>query len=236
MEGFTYTNIFETKGIEYLVIITFFLVLVPFWFLLNRKRKASEKAEEHLLLTAGSFVVPKGIFFSKFHSWAHLQTDGLAKVGIDEFLLRITGSVNYLLLKEPGEWVRKGEVLIMVEHEGKKLEVLSPLTGKIEKANSTGFADSHDTTDPAFYKNGWICMIQPTNWKTETVSCYLADEALNWFNQELKRVKDFIAESVKFISPDSVQIVMQDGGELYDQPLTEFPREVWNNFQEQFLS
>jgi glycine cleavage system H protein len=236
MEGFTYTNIFETKGIEYLVIITFFLVLVPFWLLLNRKRKASEKAEEHLLLTAGSFVVPKGIFFSKFHSWAHLQTDGLAKVGIDEFLLRITGSVNYLLLKEPGEWVRKGEVLIMVEHEGKKLEVLSPLTGRIEKANSTGFADSHDTTDPAFYKNGWICQIQPSSWKTETVSCYLADEALQWFNQELKRVKDFIAESVKFISPDSVQVVMQDGGELYDQPLTEFPRDVWNNFQEQFLS
>ena len=236
MEGFTYTNIFETKGIEYLAIIVFFLVLIPFWLLLNRKIKATEKAGEQLFLTAGSFVVPKGIFFSKFHSWAHLQTDGLAKVGIDEFLLRITGSVNYLLLKEPGEWVRKGEVLIMVEHEGKKLEILSPLTGKIEKANSTGFADSHDTNDPAFYKNGWICMIQPSNWKTETVSCFLAEEALNWFNQELKRVKDFIAEAVTFVSNDSVQAVMQDGGELYDQPLTEFPREVWNNFQEQFLS
>ncbi len=236
MEGFTYTNIFETKGIEYLAIIVFFLVLIPFWLLLNRKIKATEKAGEQLFLTAGSFVVPKGIFFSKFHSWAHLQTDGLAKVGIDEFLLRITGSVNYLLLKEPGEWVRKGEVLIMVEHEGKKLEILSPLTGKIEKANSTGFADSHDTSDPAFYKNGWICMIQPSNWKTETVSCFLAEEALNWFNQELKRVKDFIAEAVTFVSNDSVQAVMQDGGELYDQPLTEFPREVWNNFQEQFLS
>lgn len=236
MEGFTYTNIFETKGMEYLAIVVFFLVLIPFWLLLNRKNKATEKVAEQLFLIAGSFVVPKGIFFSKFHSWAHLQTDGLAKVGIDEFLLRITGNVNYLLLKEPGEWVRKGEVLIMVEHEGKKLEILSPLTGKIEKANSTGFAGSHDTSDPAFYKNGWVCMIQPSNWKSETVSCYLAEEALQWFNQELKRVKDFIAESVKYISSDSVEMVMQDGGELYDQPLTEFPRDVWNNFQEQFLS
>ncbi len=31
MEGFTYTNIFETKGIEYIIIICFFLILIPFW-------------------------------------------------------------------------------------------------------------------------------------------------------------------------------------------------------------
>jgi hypothetical protein len=39
MEGFTYTNIFETKGIEYLVIISFFAVLVPLWMFFNRKTK-----------------------------------------------------------------------------------------------------------------------------------------------------------------------------------------------------
>lgn len=37
MDGFTYTNIFETKGIEYLMIIVFMLILIPFWITLNRK-------------------------------------------------------------------------------------------------------------------------------------------------------------------------------------------------------
>ena len=37
MEQFTYNNIFETKGIEYLLIIGFFLVLIPFWLILNKR-------------------------------------------------------------------------------------------------------------------------------------------------------------------------------------------------------
>ena len=37
MDGFSYTNIFETKGKEYLMIIGFMLILVPFWIALNRK-------------------------------------------------------------------------------------------------------------------------------------------------------------------------------------------------------
>ena len=39
MEGFSYNNIFETKGIEYLAIIAFFVLLIPFWILLNRQAK-----------------------------------------------------------------------------------------------------------------------------------------------------------------------------------------------------
>ncbi len=41
MDGFTYINIFETKGIEYLAIIAFLVMLIPFWLLLNRKSKRS---------------------------------------------------------------------------------------------------------------------------------------------------------------------------------------------------
>ena len=36
MDGFTYINIFDTKGIEYLVIIGFLLLLIPFWRSLNK--------------------------------------------------------------------------------------------------------------------------------------------------------------------------------------------------------
>lgn len=36
MEGFTYLDIFATKGIEYLVVIVFLLFIVPFWMFLNR--------------------------------------------------------------------------------------------------------------------------------------------------------------------------------------------------------
>jgi glycine cleavage system H protein len=38
MEGFAYTDIFATKGIEYLLVIFFLLVFLVFWGYLTRKR------------------------------------------------------------------------------------------------------------------------------------------------------------------------------------------------------
>ncbi len=48
MDGFSYNNIFETKGIEYLVIIAFFLILIPFWIKLNKKVKTTEHVQKTL--------------------------------------------------------------------------------------------------------------------------------------------------------------------------------------------
>jgi glycine cleavage system H protein len=36
METFTYVNIFDTKGIEYLLVITFLILIVSFWRYLTR--------------------------------------------------------------------------------------------------------------------------------------------------------------------------------------------------------
>ncbi len=39
MDGFSYTNIFDTKGIEYLIIIAFLVLIIPVWILINRPLK-----------------------------------------------------------------------------------------------------------------------------------------------------------------------------------------------------
>jgi glycine cleavage system H protein len=36
--------------------------------------------------------------------------------------------------------------------------------------------------------------------------------------------------------PEPSILVLQDGGEIVEQPLAELPQEVWNDFQEEFLS
>ena len=37
MDGFSYINIFDTKGIEYLVIIAFLVMIIPFWIIINKE-------------------------------------------------------------------------------------------------------------------------------------------------------------------------------------------------------
>ena len=67
-------------------------------------------------------------------------------------------------------------------------------------------------------------------------SYYLAEEAIDWSKKELERFKDFLAVSMKKYSPETSMVILQDGGELCDQPLSELPDEVWQDFQKSFLN
>lgn len=236
MEGFTYNNIFETKGIEYIIILSFFAILVPFWLFMNRRiKKTAEAGNTQGFLTSNSLKIPQGVFFSKFHTWAHLLTNGEARVGIDDLLIHFTGDVNFEHVKSPGDSIRKGEVLTVINHNGKNLRILSPISGEIRRTNSN-LSENPDLLKDDTYRQGWIYNIKPTNWKAETNSYYLAEEATYWAKQELLRFKDFLSISVQKFMPESSGVVLQDGGELIDAPMADLPQEVWQDFQDKFLN
>lgn len=235
MDPFTYTNIFETKGIEYLAIISFFALLIPFWLILNRKVSIRKKFQEAIgVLTSSVLKVPQGLFYSKNHTWTHLEKSGVAKVGLDDLLLHITGEVKFTKLKNPGETINKGDLMGEIDQNGKLLSIFSPISGKIMNTNSS--LNQHSemvASDP--YGIGWIYRIKPSDWKIETKAYYLAEEATIWSKRELERFKDFLAESMMKYSPELSMLVLQDGGELRDNILSEMPDEVWKDFQKSFL-
>jgi hypothetical protein len=74
------------------------------------------------------------------------------------------------------------------------------------------------------------------NWKQETDSYLLAEDATNRAARELSRFKDFLMEGpLKKFSSESSMVLLQDGGEIREDVLSELPGEVWTDFQEQFL-
>lgn len=235
MDGFTYQNIFETKGIEYLAIIAFFAILIPFWLLLNRQIRISKEIQKALgTLTANALKIPQGVFFSKNHTWTHLEKGGVARVGVDDLLLHLTGDVNVKRLKKAGEMIERGEYLIDIEHKGKSLKITSPISGEIVENNKV-LLDNPKLLNEDPYLKGWMYKIKPSRWIAETNSFYLAEEATNWSAKEIERFKDFLAASVQRYTPDPSNIVLQDGGELINHPLSGLPTEVWQDFQRSFL-
>jgi glycine cleavage system H protein len=150
-------------------------------------------------------------------------------------LIHFTGDVNFEQVKNPGDSIRKGEVLTVVNHNGKNLRILSPISGEIRRTNSN-LNENPDLLKDDTYRQGWIYTIKPTNWKAETSSYYLAEEATYWAKQELLRFKDFLSMSVQKFMPQPSGVVLQDGGELTDAPMAELPQEVWQEFQDKFLN
>jgi len=236
MDRFSYNNIFETKGIEYLVIIAFFAILIPFWILLNKRVKNKKQLQKSIgNLTINSLQIPQGVFFSRFHTWTHLEKSGVAKVGIDDLLVHITGEVRFNRFLDSGERIKKGDFFGEIVQEDKRLKIYSPISGEIVEANLL-LINNPELLNEDPCQKGWIYKIKPTSWIADTQSYFLADDSTLWVKQELERFKDFLVGSIEKYSPDSSAVILQDGGELCNQPLSELPNEIWQEFQQDFLS
>lgn len=236
MDGFTYTNLFDTKGIEYLIVIGFLLSIIPFYLLVSRKQKRAEPAvsRQHVI-TFRSLNIPQGLFFSKYHSWAYLEKNGMAKVGLDDLLLQLTGDVQVSRMLDPGDRIGKGELLTVIRQHEKQLKIYSPVSGRVTATNATLLTNpSLLSSDP--YQGGWLYAIEPSDWKADTGSCFLAEDATRWAVRELEHFKDFVTASVARYLADPSLVVLQDGGELVEHPLAELPPEVWADFQTTFLT
>lgn len=236
MEGFSRVDIFDTKGIEYLFVIGYLVILIIFWRVSHKQIKIARQIQTALgILSANLLRIPQGLFYSKNHTWAHLEESGTARVGLDDLLQHITGEVKFGKLKNSGEMINKGDLLTEITQEGKLLKIFSPISGEIVNANSE-LKESPEILNEDPYERGWIYKIKPSKWIAETTSYYLAEEATTWSKKELERFKDFLAMSAKKYSAEPAMVILQDGGELQDNTLSELPGELWQDFQKEFLN
>jgi glycine cleavage system H lipoate-binding protein/ABC-type phosphate transport system substrate-binding protein len=179
-------------------------------------------------------MIPKGIYFTKSHTWAFMEKDGLVTLGIDDFLQHITGPITRVEMKNQGEKIKKGDLLFSIVQMGKQLNLYAPVSGIITKQNEELNTDS-SIINSSPYSNGWVYKIEPSNWFKEIQFLDMAEKYKKWINTEFSRIKDFLAAALK---PDSLEyshVVLQDGGVIKEGVLADFGPEVWEDFQTNFL-
>ena len=137
-------------------------------------------------------------------------------------------------MKNPGEKIKKGDLLFSIIQSGKQLSLYSPVSGTIKKQNESLISNtSYINSSP--YNEGWVYMIEPSNWNKEVLFMEMAEKYKRWIDNEFSRVKDFLAAKLKPESLEYSHVVMQDGGILKEGVLTDFGPEVWEDFQTNFL-
>lgn len=185
-------------------------------------------------LNVNSLRAPAGLFYDKTHTWAFMEQNGLVKVGVDDFLPHITGQLSQVKMKAPGEKIRKGEKLLTIVREGKHLDLYSPVTGFIKSHNELLLnTPAQLNADP--YLSGWVYQVEPSNWLRETKFMFMADKFRDWLDDEIVRLKDFLAASANASTVVYNHLVLQDGGEITDNVLAGLEPEVWEDFQTRFI-
>ena len=203
-----------------------------------RKRRAAvmdSVAEKVGVLDEGSIIVPKGIYFDKSHTWAFMGKFGDVKIGIDDFLQNVVGNITKIEMKETGTFLKKGDTAFTIVQNGKRLNVNSPVTGKIISQNQI-FTNDVSSINSSPYNEGWVYKIEPDDWQNDTRFMMMAEKAKEWIGKEFIRLKDFLTMKLSTKSMDLAYIPMQDGGQLKSNILEDLGPAVWEDFQTNFLN
>lgn len=203
----------------------------------NSRRKARkllyDNGEINRFLRPESIDIPNGLFYDKSHTWAFMEKDGTVKVGIDDFLQHVTGDFTRLIMKNPNDMIRRNDIAATLVHEGKKLNIYAPVTGRIVQRNED-LVDYPSLANNSPYSWGWIYEIEPSNWIREIGFLKMADQYRDWIRKEFIRLKDFII-GVCQQKVHEGELVLQEGGELPDHVLHDFEPDIWEEFQLRFL-
>ena len=220
-----------------LVVLVITGMIVPIMLRATKVKKPHYTHNEIQLahgLNENSVVAPKGLYFDKTHTWAFMEKNGTVKVGIDDFLQHITGTITRVKMKDAGEKVRKGEKIMTIIRDGKRLNLYAPISGVIKEQNHSLVSDSWlVNTSP--YADGWVYLIEPKNWTREIQFMLMGEKYVEWLRNEFTRLKDFVADSMRFNTVAYSHVILQDGGELSDNVLADLGPEIWEDFQTRFL-
>lgn len=181
---------------------------------------------------AENIEAPAGLFYDKTHTWTFMENDGFVKVGMDDFLHQLTGKISRVSMKKAGESIAKGDPMVTVIQDGKQIVLRAPVSGVIIRTNDK---IAHDLTAKTVAEQ-WMYHIEPSNWKREVQFLLMVDQYKDWLKDEFSRLKDFLAKSLSIHARQYAHVVLQDGGELRGELLSELGPEVWEDFQNQFLN
>jgi len=230
MEGLGYVDIFSTKGMEYLLVVGYLLILVAFWKFLTRPSAKTLAAAVPAGRGAGVerrwFQLADGFFFHQGHTWAAPEEGDVVKVGVDDFAQKMLGQPGSVELPEIGSLVRQGEKGWRFRIDSKSIDMLSPVNGEVLAINEEIFKLPELICNEP-YGNGWLMKIKVSKLKTDLKNLISGKLATAWLEETVDRLRPRLA--------GDVGAVLQDGG----IPLTGFAKSIsptkWDEIAREFL-
>ncbi|MEK7705886.1 MAG: glycine cleavage system protein H [Myxococcota bacterium] len=162
------------------------------------------------------------------HAWTRPVEGSEMVVGVDDLAQRALGPVDDVSLPAIGTRVRQGEVLWLMRHGGRRLEVKAPVDGVVARVNGLLLAQP-TLINEAPYGAGWAVAVTPTNLRENRKLLRRGARARAWFRGEVDRLKLTLAPQL-IPSP-----VMQDGGALVADLHRQMDDATWERIRLSFF-
>lgn len=175
---------------------------------------------------ASGFCMADGYYYHMGHSWVLFEHGGIARVGFDDFLVRLFGTMDTIRLPNLGQKMKQGLGGLGFTREKFEAEVLSPVSGKVLAVNQKAMeypGIPHE--DP--YESGWLCIVEPSLPMKDARSLYYGSDSLKWMETEKERLMALMGPEYENLSSTGAELV----GDIFGN----FPELGWNRLVKEFL-
>lgn len=206
MQGLETFDLFATKGVEYLAVMGFLVLLAAFWRILSSPgaRGAGATAVAAAVRRVGGwFRLPEEYYYHQGHAWAAPREGDLVTVGMDDFAGKLLGVPDALELPPIGSRVRMGERAWTVRAESEGVRMVSPVDGEVVEVNPDVLRSPDLVTrDP--YESGWLMRIRTPDPRSVTRNLLSGELAVEWMREA--------SEHLREMSAGELGVMLTDGG------------------------
>jgi glycine cleavage system H protein len=217
------TDIFATKGLEYIIVLAYLAALAAYWILTSYPRRAPA------LAGPGSarewFEPPRELHFHPGHTWVAAEGPEVVRVGMDEFALRLLGRSAIVTLPPIGQPVRSGEPAWAFESEGESIPVLAPVHGEVLEVNEAARQSSELLHAHPY--DSWLLKVKVRSAPTSLKNLLSGRLARAWMEDALAKLWP--------AGSGGVGVAMADGGGLVDGFARALEPDRWAEVAREFL-
>lgn len=190
-------EMFSTKGTEYLLILAYLALLVPFWRLLS-----GPKARHTLARVVDWFRVPADVAFHPGHTWAKRVAPDRVRIGLDDLAQAFVGRPDAITVPAVGATLARGDHAWTLQVDGHRLPMVAPVGGEVVAVNREVLQDPSLLGDA--YEGGWLLEVRVPDRRDALRGLLTGDRARAWMGAAVDAVRARLGAE---LGP-----VMQDGG------------------------
>lgn len=178
------------------------------------------------LLDVEGFKLPQGFYLHRGHAWIRMEEGGEARIGLDDFALRLFGPADMFAAPLLGKELRQNRGGIRMKRGLNTATIQSPLSGVVTAVNPR-LREEGRLANSNPYAEGWIVRVQSRTLRRDLKNLMMGNEASDFLRDEVRRLYQVVEEETGPLAADGGRF----GNDIYGS----IPRIGWKRLANMFL-